>query len=94
MTPRQQPEPRLELIEMCWRMRSQQKATRILECGIYRTDVGLEVRASYAPDDLLYSMRVSDDLQGRTLAESLRQATTPGLRYHHRRLPESERSAQ
>ena len=58
---------------MCWRMRSQQKTTRILECGIYRTDAGLEVRAGYAPDDLLYSMRVSDEAQGSTLAESLRQ---------------------
>jgi hypothetical protein len=40
--------PRLDLVEMCWRMRSLQKAKRILQCGIYRTDApGLEVRCGW-----------------------------------------------
>ncbi len=48
-----------------------QKATRILDCGIYRTDGGLEVRAGYGRDDLLYSMWITDVANGRALAASL-----------------------
>ena len=33
-------------------MRSLQKVTRILECGVYRTDTGLEVRAGYRLEEL------------------------------------------
>ena len=40
-------EPELTLLEPCWRMRSRQKATRVLECGIYRVATGLEVRCGY-----------------------------------------------
>ena len=74
MTPRPPREPRLELVELCWRMRSQQKATRILECGIYRTDAGLEVRAGYGVQDLLYSVVVMNVDRGRARAGELRQA--------------------
>lgn len=73
MTPRPLPEPRLELVERCWRMLSRQKATRILVCGIYRTDVGLEVRAGYEPDDLLYSKYVPEIAAARELGAALRQ---------------------
>lgn len=72
MTPAPRREPRLELVETVWQMRSQQKATRILECGVYRTDVGLEVRCGYGADDLLYSMAVAEIGSGRELAEQLR----------------------
>ena len=43
-------EPRLELLETCWRFTGPNGRT--FECGIYRTDVGLELRAGYGPDDL------------------------------------------
>jgi hypothetical protein len=67
--------PRLEMIEMCWRMRSLQKSTRILECGIYRTDApGVEVRAGYGIDGLLQSQRTADMDSKRKIAEAWRQA--------------------
>ena len=55
MTPRATSTPRLERIEVSWRMRSLQKATHILECGVYRTDTGLEVRVGYGPEDILHT---------------------------------------
>ena len=56
--------PRLDLLETCWRMRSPQKSTRILGCGIYRTDapgvplliidgLGMRKLAHTAAEDLL-----------------------------------------
>ena len=50
MTPRPPREPRLDLLETCWRFLGPSR--RVFECGIYRTDVGLELRAGYGPDDL------------------------------------------
>jgi len=42
-------------------MRSLQKASRILSCGIYRTGApGLEVRAGYSDEDLLRSQRAAE----------------------------------
>jgi len=46
MTPRPRPEPRLELIEVCWRVVG--PSERVIECAIYRTDVGLDVRVAYS----------------------------------------------
>lgn len=46
MTPRPKPEPRLDLIEVCWRVVG--PSQHVAECGIYRTDVGLDVRVSYS----------------------------------------------
>jgi hypothetical protein len=40
------------LIETCWELANPQG--RVLSCGIYQTDVGLETRAGYG-DDLLRS---------------------------------------
>lgn len=74
MTRRPPPEPRLDIVEVCWRMRSRQNPRRVLECGVYRTDAGLEVRAGYMPDDLLYSVLVIDIRIGRERAAGLRQA--------------------
>lgn len=44
--------PRLELLEMCWQAKS--RTGRVLSCGIYRTDAGLETRVGYG-EDLLRS---------------------------------------
>jgi hypothetical protein len=69
------PEPRLELIETCWRMRSLQKATRILSCRIYQTNApGLEVRAAYSDENLLRSQRTAEIGSAREIAEACRQA--------------------
>jgi hypothetical protein len=53
MTPRPKAEPRLELLEMCWRVVG--SSQRVIECGIYRTDIGLDVRVGYSIEDLLRS---------------------------------------
>src|SRR5688572_6135945 len=46
-------EPRLDLVETCWRATS---ATGIVfSCGVYQTDAGLELRVGYGPDDLIRS---------------------------------------
>ena len=55
-------------------MRSLQKVTRILECGVYRTDTGLEVRAGYGLEDLLHSRLCATLEDARDCAEELRQA--------------------
>ncbi len=73
MTPRATSTPRLERVEVSWRMRSLQKATRFLECGIYRTDTGLEVRAGYGLEDLLHTRLCATIEDARDCAEKLRQ---------------------
>lgn len=70
MTPRQSRKPRLDLVAPCWRMRG--PSGHVLSCAIYRTDVGLEVRAGYA-QDLLHSQRVFTVDEGHELAEKFRQ---------------------
>jgi hypothetical protein len=45
MTPRPKIEPRLDLLEVCWRVVGGSQVP--IECGIYRTDVGLDVRVRY-----------------------------------------------
>jgi hypothetical protein len=50
--------PRLDLIEVAWRMRA--PSGRVLECGIYRTDFGYEARMGYSIDDLL-AVNLHDD---------------------------------
>jgi hypothetical protein len=57
MTPR---EPSLERVETCWRLRSREKTDRVLECAIYATAIGLELRAGYGPDDLVKSQAFVD----------------------------------
>jgi len=65
----------MELVEICWRMRSLQKSTRVLECGMFRTEApGLEVRCGYGEDDLLRSQRTAEIGSARELAEQWRQA--------------------
>lgn len=64
--------PRLELLEPCWRFRGPTR--RVVSCGIYTTDVGLEVRAGYSAEDLLRSERAHDLGAARQVAETWRQA--------------------
>jgi hypothetical protein len=84
MTPRENStpphEPGLELVETCWRLRSREEADRVLECAIYATAVGLELRAGFGPDDLLKSQTFVDganaesaDLRARAVAEQWRK---------------------
>jgi hypothetical protein len=61
--------PRLDLIEVAWRMRA--PSGRVLECGIYRTDFGYEARMGYSIDDLLASHRAADIEGARTHAVNL-----------------------
>lgn len=63
---------RLELVEVCWRMRA--PSGRILECGIYLTDAGTEVRTGYEKaDDLLDSHLAVGIASARAYADELRQ---------------------
>jgi len=80
--------PNPELVETCWRMRNRQQADRVLECAIYATAMGLELRAGYGPDDLLKSQLFveaanaeSADLRARAVAEQWRKQvmTTQGF---------------
>ena len=73
MTRRAPIEPRLELVELSWRMQSLQKSTRILDCGIYRTDTGFEVCTGYGPEDLLHSKLFTEIEDARDCAEEFRQ---------------------
>jgi len=73
--PRPVREPLLTLAETCWRMRSLQKASRILSCGIYGDNApGLEVRCGYSDDHLLRSQRTAEIGSAREIAEAWRQA--------------------
>ena len=73
MTPRPPREPRLELLEQCWHMRT--PTGRVLSCGIYGTDApGVEVRVGYGPDDLLRSQVAIEIGAAREIAAEWRQA--------------------
>jgi hypothetical protein len=74
ITPRPRAEPRLELVEMCWRMQSVHRPTRTLDCSIYRTDVGLELRAGYGVDDPVRTQQFRDSTTGTTDAIRFRTA--------------------
>jgi hypothetical protein len=78
----------LEFVETCWRLRSREQADRVLECVIYATAIGLELRAGYGPDDVLKSQAFVDganvesaDRRARAVAEQwLKQLiATPGF---------------
>lgn len=57
--------PTLTLLEMCWELTSPRG--RVLSCGIYRTDAGLETRAGYG-EDLLRSQYAREIANARTVA--------------------------
>ena len=71
-TPAPTREAQLALVEMCWRMKG--PSGRILDCGIYRIETGLEIRCGYGPDDLLRSQHAAEIGTARELAEQWRQA--------------------
>ena len=81
-------ERNLERVETCWRLRSREQAGRVLECAIYATAIGLELRVGYGPNDLLKSQAFVDaanvesaDRRARAVAEQwLKQLiATPGF---------------
>jgi hypothetical protein len=71
MTPRPKPEPRLDLIDVCWRAFS--PTGKVIECGIYRTDAGLEVRCGYGVE-LMRSQYALALGPAREIAESWKRA--------------------
>jgi hypothetical protein len=74
MTPRPKPEPRLDLLEVCWRVVGPSK--KVIDCGIYRTDVGLEVRCAYSEsvEHLIRSQFAIEIGTAREIAEAWKQA--------------------
>lgn len=73
-------DPSLEHVETCWRLRSREKADRVLKCAIYATAIGLELRAGYGLDDLMKSQTFVDaanaesaDRRARAVAEQWRK---------------------
>jgi hypothetical protein len=69
----ERPLPRLELVELAWRMRA--PSGRILECGIYLTDAGFEVRMGYSINDPLATQYALTLDLARRNAETFREAT-------------------
>jgi hypothetical protein len=65
------PEPRLELLEVRGQMRG--LSGRVLSCGIYRTDLGLEAHCGY-DEDLFRSEYAAEIGTAREVAEQCRQA--------------------
>ena len=57
--------PRLDLIEVAWRMRA--PSGRILQCAIYQTDFGFEARMGYG-ENLLASQYAQDIENARAYA--------------------------
>ena len=72
MVARPRQAPRLELVEALWRMTGPRG--RVLACGVYRTDVGLEVRCGYGEYQLLRSQYAVEMGTARDIAERWRQA--------------------
>ena len=64
--------PPLALLETSWQMRSQKG--RMLMCGIYKTVVGLEVRASFGDDDLIRSQYAVEITKAREVAAGWKAA--------------------
>ena len=72
MTPRPRREPRLDLREVCWRVVG--PSQKVIECGIYRTDAGLEVRVGYSVNDLMRSQFALDPGLAREIAAEWKDA--------------------
>ena len=73
MTPRQRREPRLVRLEVCWRL-VEPPSQKVIECGIYRTDAGLEVRCGYGDENLLRSQFAHEIGAAREIAEAWKDA--------------------
>jgi hypothetical protein len=72
-TPSAQAIPRLDLVESCWSFQSP-SSQRVISCGIYRTDAGLELRAGYSIDDVVRTDRATSVDAARALAAEWRAA--------------------
>lgn len=72
MRPRPKPEPRLDLIEVCWRVVGPNE--KVIECAIYRTDVGLDVRVGYSVEHLIRSQFAVEIGTAREIAEGWKRA--------------------
>jgi hypothetical protein len=59
-------------IETCWALLGPSR--RVLTCGIYRTDVGLEIRVGYGDRMPLYSRNEVEITAARAAANQLRDA--------------------
>ena len=59
-------------IETCWALLGPSR--RLLTCGIYRTDAGLEIRVGYGDRMPLYSRNESELTAARAAAMQLRDA--------------------
>ena len=63
-------------IETCWALLGPSR--RVLTCGIYRTDVGLEIRVGYGDRMPLYSRNEVEITAARAAAVQLREAVNEG----------------
>lgn len=79
-------EPYLELVEPQWRIKG--PSGRVMHCGIFRTDAGLELRAGYG-EDLLQSQSVLTVAKARELAGEWRETALAGRGFEE--LPTNER---
>lgn len=70
-TGRRPSEPTLFRIETAWQLRS--PTCRTLDCGIYSTEIGIEVRMGYGENDPLYTRRHQDIHAAREDAAKLRE---------------------
>lgn len=73
MTPWQVPASTLELLEVSWRARST-TMPKILVCGLFRTETGIEVRVGYSDDDIRYTSLLGSLEAARARANDLRTA--------------------
>jgi len=65
-------EPDLQLVEMCWRVRSMTDG-KVLTCSIFRTATVLEVRALYSAGDIAHVKRFGDIQIARDYARTLHE---------------------
>jgi len=65
-------EPRLELLRVYWRVVGPSKIP--VQCALYRTNAGLEVRVDRSAEDLLRSQVVTDEAAGESCAAEWRAA--------------------
>ena len=64
--------PPITLLETCWQMKS--RKGRMLTCGIFRTEIGLEVRAGFGEDDLIRSQYAGEIAAARAIAANWKAA--------------------
>ena len=63
---------RLDLVTVHWRLRS--RRGRLVECALYRTEAGLELRCGFSLDDVLFTQLVRNEAIGAMLATDWKTA--------------------